>query len=301
MADLADLFPGFQSHWIDVAMGRIFARSAGSGPPLMLLHGFPQTHVCWHRIAPRLAQDFTVVAMDLRGYGWSSVPASEGGEGYAKRVMGREVIEAMEALGHSRFSILSHDRGARIAYRMALDEPGRIDRLVLLDIVPTFVQWQRMAEDASVAPHWRFLAEPAPQPENEILKDPIAYFDGLLALWSKTKDLSAFDPRALVHYRAGYNEPNRIHAFCEDYRAGATIDRRQDEADLAAGKRFSSPMLLVCGGSYLAGGLASSLQAWQESFAAEVTGAEVDSGHFVAEEAPEEVLAAVVPFLKART
>jgi haloacetate dehalogenase len=299
MADLADLFPGFQSHWIDVAMGRIFARSAGSGPPLVLLHGFPQTHVCWHRVAQRLAEDFTVVAMDLRGYGWSSVPASEGGEAYAKRAMAPDVIEVMEALGHSRFSIMGHDRGARIAYRMALDEPGRIDRLVLLDIVPTFTQWQRMARDESIAPHWRFLAEPAPQPENEILKDPIAYFDGLLAQWSKTKDLSAFDPRALAHYRAGYNEPNRIHAFCEDYRAGATIDRHQDEADLAAGKRFPNPTLLVCGGSYLAGGLASALEAWQESFAAEIAGAEVDAGHFVAEEAPEEVLAAVVPFLKA--
>ncbi|MBS7702259.1 alpha/beta fold hydrolase [Chelatococcus asaccharovorans] len=298
MADLADLFPGFQSHWIDVEMGRIFARSGGSGPPLMLLHGFPQTHVCWHRVAPRLAEHFTVVAMDLRGYGWSTAPDSDPAHAaYSKRAMGEDVVAVMSALGHARFALMGHDRGARVGYRLALDDPGRLTALALLDIVPTMVQWQRIARDASVAPHWRFLAEPAPRPETEILKNPQRYFDGLLAAWSGSGDLSAFDPRALAHYRAASNEPNRIHAFCEDYRAGAGADREQDEADLDAGKTIACPSFLVCGESYLSGGAGPALTAWHRTFAPDMTGTAVEAGHFVAEEAPEAVLDAVIPFL----
>lgn len=298
MPDLSDLFAGFQSHWIDVSIGRIFARSGGSGPPVMLLHGFPETHVCWHRIAGQLAERHTVVAMDLRGYGWSSVPEGDGGrEVYSKRAMGRDVVEVMSALGHSRFALVGHDRGARVGYRLALDEPGRLTRLALLDIVPTLVQWQRIAADATVAPHWRFLAEPAPQPETEILKSPRRYFDGLLAAWSGTRDLSPFDPRALASYRAGSNTPDRIHAFCEDYRAGAGTDLAQDEADLAAGRTIACPTLSVCGNSYLAGGASATLAAWHTTFAPDMTGTAIDSGHFLAEEAPDALLAALTPFL----
>src|SRR5829696_2861831 len=222
-----DLFPGFASHWIDGEAGRVFARSGGSGPPLVLLHGFPETHASFHRIAPALARTHTVVCPDLRGYGWSSAPKGDPvHETYSKRAMGRDVIRVMEKLGHVRFALAGHDRGARVAYRLALDEPGRVERLALLDIVPTFANWQRIREGQADAPHWDYLARPFPQPETEIGRDPLAYFDGLLAKWSKDGTLEAFDPRALAAYRQSCNEPSRIHAFCEDYRAGATVDLR---------------------------------------------------------------------------
>ena len=220
-----DLFPGFASHWIDGEAGRVFARSGGSGPPLVLLHGFPETHASFHRIAPALARTHTVVCPDLRGYGWSSAPKGDPvHETYSKRAMGRDVIRVMEKLGHVRFALAGHDRGARVAYRLALDEPGRVERLALLDIVPTFANWQRIREGQADAPHWDYLARPFPQPETEIGRDPLAYFDGLLAKWSKDGTLDVFDPRALAAYRQSCNEPSRIHAFCEDYRAGATVD-----------------------------------------------------------------------------
>src|SRR5215212_12125007 len=152
-----DLFPGFSAHWIDTEAGRIFARVGGNGPPVVLLHGFPQTHVCWHRVAPALAATHRVVCMDLRGYGWSSAPRGDPAhETYSKRAMGRDVIAVMEALGHVRFALAGHDRGGRVAYRLALDEPGRIERLALLDIFPTVVQWERKAAGLTKAAHWDF-------------------------------------------------------------------------------------------------------------------------------------------------
>ena len=297
MDDLADLFPGFESHWIDIAMGRVFARSAGSGPPLLLLHGFPQTHVCWHRVAPLLAKTHRVICMDMRGYGWSSAPDSHHGALYAKRAMGEDVIEAMEKLGHVRFAFAGHDRGARIGYRLALDHPGRLERLALLDILPTFEVWQEIRAGRQEARHWEFLARPEPGPEREIAKDPRAYVDGLLALWSREKSLRPFDPRALAHYHASANEPSRIHAFCEDYRAGATLDAEADEADLAEGRTIACPVLALTGQFYLTSGEAAVLEAWRRSFAPKAVSASVASGHFLAEEAPAETVAALARFL----
>jgi haloacetate dehalogenase len=297
MNDLADLFPGFESHWIDVGMARVFARAGGSGPPLLLLHGFPQTHVCWHRIAPRLAMTHRVVCMDMRGYGWSSAPGSHHGELYAKRVMARDVIEAMEKLGHVRFAFAGHDRGARIGYRLALDHPGRLERLALLDILPTYKVWEEIEAGRQEAPHWNFLARPEPEPENEIVKDPITYVDGLLALWNRQKSLSPFDPRALAYYHASANEPSRIHAFCEDYRAGATLDVEADEADLAANRQIDCPVLVLAGQFYLCDAEAAALAAWRESFAPHAVSVSVESGHFLAEEAPDETVAALARFL----
>src|SRR5215218_4940448 len=299
-----DLFPGFASHWIHGEAGRVSARSGGSGPPLVLLHGFPETHASFHRVAPALARTHTVVCPDLRGYGWSSAPKGDPvHETYSKRAMGRDVIRVMEKLGHVRFALAGHDRGARVAYRLALDEPGRVERLALLDIVPTFANWQRIREGQADAPHWDYLARPFPQPETEIGRDPLAYFDGRLAKWSKGGTLEAFDPRALAAYRQGCNEPSRIHAFCEDYRAGATVDLRQDEADLAAGRTIACPVLVVVAQFYLTRGARADAEAplavWRRSFAPQATGAEVDSGHFVAEEAPEATLAALQAFLGA--
>ena len=297
-----DLFPGFSSHWIDTQAGRIFARSGGSGPPVALLHGFPQTHACFHRIAPALAERNTVVCLDLRGYGWSSVPRSGGAhETYSKRAMGSDVIAVMEKLGHVRFAVVGHDRGARVGYRLALDHPGRVARLALLDILPTAEVWRRIEAGAMPARHWGFLARPHPQPEEEIGRDPLPYFHGLMATWSGN-GLEVFDPRALAAYDQSCNEPNRIHAFCEDYRAGATLDRAQDEADLAGGRRIACPTLVVWAQFYLTAGGKSGpgetpLEIWRRTFAPHATGTSLATGHFVAEEDPAGTLAALAPFL----
>jgi haloacetate dehalogenase len=301
MDDLApDLFLGFESHWIDTEAGRIFARSKGDGPPLVLLHGFPQTHACFHRIAPALAETHTVVCMDLRGYGWSSAPKGEPThETYSKRAMGGDVVAVMEALGHVRFALAGHDRGARVGYRLALDQPGRIDRLALLDILPTFHVWRQIKAGAFPARHWEFLARPEPEPEREIGKNPLPYFEGLLAQWSRGGTLDAFDPRAIAAYRQSCNEPSRIHAFCEDYRAGATIDIEQDEADLALYRTITCPTLLVWSEFYLTRGTQAPLDVWRETFAPGITGGQVPSGHFVAEEAPDATLGLLRPFLPA--
>jgi haloacetate dehalogenase len=297
-----DLFPGFAPHWIDTDAGRIFARSNGDGPPLVLLHGFPQTHAMWHRLAPRLAATHRVVCIDLRGYGWSSAPRSDAQhETYSKRAMGRDVIAVMEALGAVRFAVVGHDRGARVAYRLALDHPGRVERLALLDILPTFHVWAQIRAGIVPAAHWGFLSQPYPKPEHEVGRDPLPYFDGLLANWSANATLDAFDPRALASYRASCNEPTRIHAFCEDYRAGATVDLAADEADLTTGRRIDCPTHVIWGEFYLtrAAGSAdeTALDVWRRTFAPQATGTSVHGGHFVAEEDPDATLAALLRFL----
>jgi haloacetate dehalogenase len=298
-----DLFPGFESHFIDTEAGKIFARSAGDGPPVLLLHGFPETHAQWHRVAPELARTHRVVLMDLRGYGWSAVPRSDPAhETYSKRAMGRDVVAVMEALGHVRFAFVGHDRGARVGYRLALDHPGRLKRLALLDILPTFHVWARMRAGEVPAAHWGFLSEPYPKPETEIGRDPLSYFEGLMAKWSKVGNLSFLDPRALQSYRQSCNEPSRIHAFCEDYRAGATLDCTADEADIAADRKISCPSLLIWSRFYLTRGASASdetpLNVWHRTFAPQATGIELDSGHFVAEENASGTLDALEQFLR---
>ena len=297
MNELPDLFPGFETHLLEVSMGRVFARLAGEGPPLVLLHGFPQTHACWHRVAPALAKTHRVILLDMRGYGSSSAPPSRNGEAYAKRALAIDVIEAMGRLGHERFAFAGHDRGARIGYRLALDHPGRIERLALLDIVPTFKAWQEIRAGRQQARHWAFLAKPEPEPETEIARDPVAYVDGLLASWNRQKSLGVFDPGALAHYHASASQPERVHAFCEDYRAGATLDVEADEADLEAGRKIACPVLLLTGQFYLPGGDAAALVSWRECFAPQAKSASLPCGHFLAEEAPDETVAALTRFL----
>ena len=297
MTDLADLFPGFATHWIATRAGRFFVRAKGDGPPLLLLHGYPQTHVEWHKIAPQLAERFTVVLMDLRGYGWSGAPRSENGALYSKRLMAQDAIAVMEQLGHIRFSLVGHDRGARVAYRLALDHPERLDKLALIDIIPTAARWQALnAAEALKAYHWTFLAQPEPMPETLIGGAAPFYVDFTLAGWTAAKDLSAFDPRALAHYRAAFNEPSRIHAACEDYRAGATLDLATDEADQAAGKKIAVPVLVLWGGRGLGGGGASTLDVWRQ-WAHNVQGQPIAGGHFLPEENPEATLEALLAFL----
>ncbi len=298
MLDLADLLPGFASRYIPTEAGRIFARVGGSGPPLVLLHGFPESLVMWHRIAPVLAETFTVVALDLPGYGWSSAPRSSGGEAYSKRAMGRDVLAVMDDLGAATFALAGHDRGARVGYRLALDHPGRITKLALLDIYPTGEVWRNMEAGSETSPHWLDLARPDPEPEHEIAKGPDAYFEGLMRKWARGDSLDAFNPRALDHYRAAWGDPSRIHAFCEDYRAGATLDRQADEADEAAGKTIPCPVLILCGTDYLkAGGGETPPDIWRRTFAPQARGVTLACGHFVAEEAPEGALRALTDFL----
>jgi haloacetate dehalogenase len=217
-SDLADLFPGFAAHWIDTSIGKMFARSGGSGPPLLLLHGYTQTNVMWHRVAPVLAQRFALVIPDLPGYGWSAVPRADASHApYDKRSMAKVMIEVMEQLGHVRFRLAGHDRGGRVAYRLALDHPGRIERMATLDIVPTYDMWHGMDRNMAMKVwHWPFLAQPAPLPEMLIEKAPVEYLEWKLASWTKAKNLSAFDRSALDHYRAAFSDPLHIHAQCEE-------------------------------------------------------------------------------------
>lgn len=295
-----DLFPGFGAEWIDIPRGRFFARSGGDvdAPPVILLHGFPQTHACWHRIAPALAEIHRVICLDLKGYGWSAAPEGDPRhETYSKREMGRDVVAVMERLGHVRFALVGHDRGARVGYRLALDEPGRIERLALLDILPTIVQWERIRADPAVSSHWDSLARPAPAPEEEIGRDVDAYFEGLLRKWSNAGSLAPFAPEALRLYRENWAVPERIHAFCEDYRAGATRDREADLDDLAAGRILACPTLVLTGDGYLDHAHEAPVTAWQRTFAPKAEAVDLVAGHFVAEENPAGTLEALRTFL----
>jgi haloacetate dehalogenase len=296
-SDLADLFPGFASHWIDTSIGRIFARAGGRGPPLLLLHGYAQTNVMWHHVAGELARHFALTLPDLPGYGWSAAPkASADHEPYSKRAMANVMIEVMEKLGAVRFRLAGHDRGGRVAYRLALDHPGRVERIATLDIVPTYDMWHGM--DGKLAMkiwHWPFLAQPYPLPEMLIGKAPVEYLDWKMASWTKAKDLSAFDPRALAHYRAFFSDPSRIHATCEDYRAGQTSDLAADEADRAAGKKIGAPLLALWGAAGIPSETAGPLDIWR-AWAGNVEGKPIDSGHFLAEENPQATAAALTEF-----
>jgi haloacetate dehalogenase len=301
MDDLADLYPGYASHWIDTSAGRIFARVGGNGPPLLLLHGHPQSNVMWHRVAPALAERFTLVLADLPGYGWSAAPeAQEDHSPYTKRAMAAAMIEVMETLGHARFTLIGHDRGARVGYRLALDHPGRLARLAVLDIVTTWDMWHGMnARLAQRAWHWMFQSLPAPFPETLIGKDPSFYFDFRAAAGAKAKRV-VFDPRALVHYHAAYQDPTRLHAICEDYRAGRTTDLAHDEADRAAGKSIDCPVLVLWGTSGLPGTVGMEPLTLWRPWARDLRGFAIDSGHYLAEENPQATAAALLDFLSER-
>jgi haloacetate dehalogenase len=253
--------------------------------------------VQWHKIAAELAQSFHVVLMDLRGYGASFAPPSRDGALYAKRLMAEDVIDVMQALGFSRFRIAGHDRGARVSYRLALDHPEYVERLAVLDIVPTAMLWRFMdAEAAMRVYHWMFLAQPAPFPEMLIGGAPLYYLEHTLKSWSASKSLDFIDPAALEHYRAAFNEPDHVRSSCEDYRASATLDRSYDEADLAAAKKIEQPLLVLWGTRGLPGG--SPLDIWRE-FGTNVSGEKIESGHFLPEENPQATLAALMAFFKA--
>jgi haloacetate dehalogenase len=285
-------FPGFSRAEIPVNGTVINTRYGGTGPPVLLLHGYPQTHAMWHRVAPRLAERFTVVCPDLRGYGDSAKPPSnESHEPYSKRVMARDQLEVMRALGFVRFAVVGHDRGARVARRLALDHPDAITRLGVLDIIPTHVIYARLDQPKATTV-WRyfFLVQPSDLPERLLGADPAYYLEHTLREWCGTS--GALAPEAIADYRRCFDSAT-ISATCEDYRAGATIDLVHDAAD--TGQRIGCPVLVLWSGK----GLGSSydiLSIWREE-AEVVTGRALDCGHFLAEERPDETAAELATFL----
>jgi haloacetate dehalogenase len=301
MPDLADLFSGYRSEWINTRSGRVFARVGGSGPPLLLLHGFSETHVMWHRVAPRLAERFTVIIADLPGYGWSDMPESdEQHTPYTKRAMAKTLVEAMEQLGHVHFALAGHDRGGRVSYRLALDHPGRLSKLAVLDILPTYDYWERMDwRYALKIYHWTFLAQPNPLPETLILGSPDFFLKQKMASQTKSKTLDAIDRRALEHYLAPFRDPSRVHAMCEDYRAGAGADYAYDKADHDAGNKITIPLLALWGDVGIATAAATPLDTWK-TWATDVRGMPIDSGHFLCEENPDATAKAMLEFFSAQ-
>lgn len=290
------MFEGFESRHVEGAGADIFVRTRGTGAPMLLLHGYPETSAMWAGIADQLAQQFSLVIADLRGYGRSSAPDSREGEGYSKRVMASDMAAVMTALGHERFRVAGHDRGARVAYRLALDSPARVERLAVIDIVPTLEVWEAMDAAAAMKTyHWQFLAQPYPLPEHLIAADPDGYLDHTIASWTATGTLDAFDPAALAEYRASFRQPERTHAACEDYRAGWAIDRLLDAEDRAAGRRIQAPTLALWGTGGLPAAGPSPLEVWRK-WCVSVQGHPIEGGHFLVEEAPAGTLAALLDF-----
>jgi haloacetate dehalogenase len=281
------MFEGFQARELSTSRGPIFVRVAGSGPPLLLLHGYPETHLMWHGVAPALAERFTVVAADLTGYGASLKPAPRDDHApHSKRAMARDQIEAMAELGFERFAVVGHDRGGRVAYRMALDHPERVTALAVLDIVPTAEVWARADDRLAVGYwHWGFLAQPAPLPERLIAGDPDAYFEHHLRRLGLGGDPERYPESVLNAYRAQLVDPEIVRAICEDYRAGASIDRAHDEAD--RGRPIKCPVLALWGTrGALEPFYGDVLAVWRE-WAADVRGHGIDASHFLAEDEPE--------------
>ena len=285
------MFEGFEERRIATTGAEIFVRTAGSGEPLLLLHGYPQTHAMWHLVAPRLAERYTVVCPDLRGYGASSKPASDPAHlTYSKRATAQDAVEVMSALGFDRFRLAGHDRGGRVAHRLALDHPGRVERLAVLDIIPTHHVFANVDQQAATATyHWFFLIQPAPFPETLIGNDPSFFLRWSLKSWSAGRD-DFFAPEALAAYEAAFADPATIHATCEDYRAGASVDLEHDTADL--GRRVACPTLVLWGEK----GKPHDLAAIWRAYADDVTGKALPAGHFLAEELPAETAAALAEF-----
>jgi haloacetate dehalogenase len=292
----------FQAADVETGETRIRVRRSGSGWPLLLLHGFPETHLMWRRVAPLLARRFTVVCADLRGYGHSGCPASTPDHApYAKRAMARDMVRVMERLGFPRFSVAGHDRGGRVAYRLALDHPERVDRIAVLDVLPTAEVWERA--DARFALDfwpWSLLAQPEPLPERLLTAAPEAVVDDALGGWGSPG--SAFGTEVRAAYVEMLRDPERVHAICEEYRAAATRDREHDAADRGSGRRIACPVLALWSGRGPLGAWYTSaggpLVLWR-AWADEVQGRPLDAGHFFPEEIPEETAADLDGFFTA--
>ncbi|WP_143198836.1 alpha/beta hydrolase [Bradyrhizobium sp. NAS80.1] len=288
------MFNGFERHEIQTDGATIAAFMAGSGPPLLLLHGYPQTHVAWHRIAPVLARDYTVVATDLRGYGDSRGPQQADASAYSKRTMARDQVAVMKQFGFDRFAVIGHDRGARVGYRLALDHPGAVRAFVSLTVIPTSEVWARAGRDFALgAYHWLLFAQPYDLPERLLSGDPDFFLDRTLR--RMTKEFGCLSDGALSVYREAFRRPDVRHAMMQDYRAGATIDHEHDLADRAAGRTLDCPVLVLWEQGRFSE-TDSPLQIWR-NWAVDVEGWAIPGGHLQPEEQPEAVLAAVKPFL----
>jgi haloacetate dehalogenase len=285
------MFDGFTCEFIDLGEVTLRVRHGGHGPAVLLLHGHPRTHATWEHVAPLLAQHFTVVCPDLRGYGQSSKPPTDEQHApYSKRAMAADCVALMQRLGHTQFAIAGHDRGAYVAFRCALDHPDRISKLVIMDAIPLADAFARCnAQFALEWWHWFFFAQPAPRAERAICADPEAWYNASPAHKS---------PEAFQDYLAAIHNPQTVHAMMEDYRAGATIDREHDEADRAAGKRVRCPTLILWAKrddlERLYGDPLEPWRAWTH----DVRGGPIDSGHHMAEEAPEALAAALIHFFR---
>ena len=291
------LFPGFESELIEVNGVKIMARKGGSGRPLLLLHGHPQTHAIWHRVAQQLAKSHTVVMTDLRGYGDSSKPqGSHDHLNYSKRVMALDQIEVMRHFGFSEFDVLAHDRGARVAHRLALDHPKSVKRLVLLDIAPTLAMYEKTSNQfARSYWHWFFLIQPAPMPERLIEADPSAYVRDVLG--RRSAGLAPFDARALAEYVRCIELPGAAHGLCEDYRASASIDLIHDQLDIDTKNFLHQPLLVLWGEQGVVNQCFEPLKEWTK-LAVNVKGHALPCGHYIPEEAPELMLSQVQSFLE---
>lgn len=289
------MLDGFDRRDIETSETVVHARIGGSGPPLLLLHGYPQTHMMWHRVAPALAERFTVICADLRGYGDSGKPASDPEHlVYSKRKTAQDMAEVMTALGFERFMLAGHDRGGRVAHRLALDHADRVERVSFLDIVPTRTLFQ--ATDQAIATgyyHWFFLIQPNDLPERLIGGDPVFYLQSKLSHWGRG-GLEIFSPEALEEYERCFKNPDVIHASCEDYRAGASIDLAHDEADLD--QKIRCPVQALWGRHGMMERHFDVLACWRERSAVEVTGKAIDCGHFLAEEKPDATTAELLAF-----
>lgn len=296
--DRDDLFPGFTSESVMTRSGRVATRVGGSGPPLLLLHGYPQTHVMWHRVVPLLTDRYTVVLCDLPGYGESEVPMrDETLSHYTKRAMASAMVEVMTHLGFDRFAVAGHDRGGRVAYRLALDLPDRVSRIAVLDILPTYEYWARLDREFGLKiHHWLFLAQPAPVPERLISADPDAYFGPVFDA-AGADGTPIFDPVARDHYLKTLRDPNRVGASCDDYRAGAHADVEHDREDWTAARRIQVPVLALWGETGVPTMAVDDPELVWRRWADHVTAVVVPGGHFVCEESPEAVATALVQFL----
>ncbi|MFL5863954.1 MAG: alpha/beta fold hydrolase [Solirubrobacteraceae bacterium] len=292
------MFEGFEARDLPTDRGTIHAMVGGDGPPLLLLHGYPQTHLMWHSAAPLLAAHYTVVAADLSGYGESFRPAPAADHTpHSKRAMASDQVQAMSSLGHERFAVAGHDRGARVAYRMALDHPDQVSALAVFDIVPTADVWARAQDKLTLVYwHWGFLAQPTPLPERLIAGDPDAYFDNHLLTIGLGTDPQTYPHEVLAAYRRQLDDATAVNAICEDYRAGATVDRELDEAD--RGRMIQCPVLCLWGTRgalpLLYGDVLSVWRPW----APEVSGRGVDASHFLVEDQPQDVAAELIAFLR---
>lgn len=283
------MFERFDTRDVAVNGTVIRCRVGGSGPALLLLHGHPQSHVMWHRVAPTLAEKFSVVCADLRGYGDSARPgASPHHAAYSKRTMAQDMADLMTSLGHQQFRLAAHDRGARVAHRLLLDHPGRVQRAMLLDIAPTLAMYEQTTEAFAKAYwHWFFLIQPAPLPERLIDADPAAYIRDVMG--RRHAGLAAFAPDALQEYLRCIAIPGTATAICEDYRASAGIDLEHDRADREKGHKVLAPLRVLWGAEGAVGRCFPVLDLWREA-ATDVSGKALDCGHYIAEEQPAKLL-----------